>query len=85
MIARADVANKIAAYLHEEIPLSALVNWAEDAMNEEEFEKDNMEAIRDAVARIGLADVRAFGLTWEDCHLLLKKLGYTAEIRILAA
>ena len=40
--------------------------------------------IREVVARLGVADVRAFGLTWEDCEQLLKQLGYSAHIHIEA-
>ncbi|MDH5564448.1 MAG: hypothetical protein OEY91_12605 [Nitrospirota bacterium] len=40
--------------------------------------------IRDVVARLGVADVRAFGLTWEDCEQLLKRLGYSAQDHIEA-
>jgi hypothetical protein len=34
---------------------------------------------------LGVADVRAFGLTWEDCEQLLRQLGYTARVDIIAA
>jgi hypothetical protein len=37
------------------------------------------------VGRLGAADVRSFGLTWEDCEHLLKRLGYTAHVDITAA
>lgn len=37
------------------------------------------ENLRDIVARIGFADVRAFGLTWEDCETFLNRLGYRAQ------
>jgi hypothetical protein len=29
--------------------------------------------------------VRAFGLTWEDCEQLLRQLGYSARVEIVAA
>ena len=45
-------------------------------MMEVDFEEAYYNAIRDAVARLGLADVQAFGLTWEGCASLLKRLGY---------
>jgi hypothetical protein len=35
------------------------------------------------VARIGTADVRAFGLTSEDCEQLLAQLGYSAQVSIV--
>jgi hypothetical protein len=72
----ADVAHKLAAYLHREISLAELVAWANVAMMEADFVEVYYDAIRDAVARLGLADVQAFGLTWEDCTSILKRLGY---------
>ncbi len=44
-------------------------------MMEADFEEAYYDAIHDAVARLGLADVQAFGFTWEDCASLLKQLG----------
>jgi hypothetical protein len=41
------------------------------------------ERIRDVVARLGLADVRAFGLTWEDCEQFFNQLGYAARIEVV--
>ena len=83
-LTRKAVAHKIAAYLHHEIPLDDLVAWANAAMMEDHFEEAYYDAIRDAVARLGLADVRAFGLTWEDCQSILKELGYDARVEIVA-
>jgi hypothetical protein len=37
------------------------------------------------IGRLGAADVRSFGLTWEDCEQLLKRLGYTAHVDITTA
>ena len=84
VITHETVARKLAAYLHHEISLSDLVNWAQLAMMEGEFEDAYHDDIRDAVARLGLADVRAFGLTWEDFETILKRLGYDARIEIVA-
>ena len=53
-------------------------------MMDAEFERQHLSTIRDVVARLGLADVRAFGLTWEDCEELLKRLGYAAHVQIMA-
>lgn len=84
MITTASVAQKISAYLHHEITLEDLVDWAETQMAEGDFDEAAFETIRDAVARLGVADVRAFGLTWEDCETLLRDLGYSVQIRIAA-
>ncbi|MBM3335884.1 hypothetical protein FJY63_14590 [Candidatus Sumerlaeota bacterium] len=85
MISRKSVADKIAAYLHHEIALSELVDWAERALMDEELEQQSLTDLRDVVARLGLADVRAFGLTWENCEQMLRKLGYAARVDIMMA
>ncbi len=79
------MADKIGAYLHREISLGELVDWAENAMMEGEFAEREMEVLRTVVSRLGVADVRAFGLEWTDCDQLLKKLGYAVRIEIVAA
>lgn len=84
-ITRETVAQRIMAYLHHEITLESLVDWAETALMEGEFEESDAEIIRPAIARLGVADVRAFGLTWEDCEQLLASLGFTVHIEITAA
>lgn len=81
-ITRHIVADRLSAHLRRELSLEQLVDWAERQVMEGEFES---EAVRDVVARPGVADVRAFGLTWEDCRRLLKDLGFDAHVRIEAA
>ena len=70
------VAEKLAAYLRHDISLAELVSWAEEAMMDGEFAENDMEAVTGVIARLGLADVREFGLSWEDCEQLLRQLGY---------
>jgi hypothetical protein len=78
-----NVAKKLAAYLRHEWSRADLVTWAESAMMDGEFDPSHLPTIRDVVARIGVADVRAFGLTWEDYEQLLSQLGYSAQVRIV--
>jgi hypothetical protein len=85
MITKQAVADKIGAYLHHEISLAELVDWAEDAIMEGEFDEHDMEALRTVVSRLGLSDVRAFGLEWSDCEELLQQLGFSARVDIVAA
>lgn len=85
LITRQTVAQRIAAYLQHKITLAQLVDWAENAMMEAEFAQADMETLRQAISRLGVADVRAFGLTWEDCEQLLQELGYSARVDIVAA
>ena len=84
LITRETVAKQLSAYLRHELSLDNLVTWAESAVMEGEFDPAHFAAIRDAVARIGVADVRTFGLTWEDCEQLLTQLGYSAQVSIVA-
>jgi hypothetical protein len=78
-LTRDTVARKLAAYLHHEISFDDLVAWANAAMMEDDFEETHYDLIRDTVAHLGLADVRAFGLTWEDCAGILKQLNDDAH------
>jgi hypothetical protein len=82
-ITRKKVADKLAAYLHHRTSLAELVAWAESAMMEGDFGSRNVESIRNVVAHLGLADVRAFGLTWDDCERFLNQLGYAARIEVV--
>ena len=85
VITKQTVADKIAAYLRHDISLADLVSWAEEAMMEGEFAEQDATVIADVVSRLGVADVRAFGLAWEDCEQLLRQLGYAARVHIVAA
>ena len=69
-------------YLNGEISLNNLVNWAERMLCEEDFDKKDFQLIRDILARLGLADVKEFGLSWEDCREYLHRLGHTATVTI---
>ena len=77
-------AQKLTAFLHHEISLAQLVDWAEAALLDGEFADEDMDALRFVVSRLGVADVRAFGLTWEDCETLLDRLGYRTRVEVFA-
>ncbi|CEP67151.1 Uncharacterized [Moorella glycerini] len=82
MITRQDVVNKLISYLGHRISLEELVGWAENVMMEGEFEEHDLPLLRDIVARLGLSDTLAFGLSWEDCRNFLRSLGYDVEVRV---
>lgn len=84
-ITRRIVADQLIRYLHHEMTLDKLVNWAEAAMMESDFEDQDFGLLRDIVSRIGLADVREFGMTWDDCEGFLSRLGYRIEVTISEA
>lgn len=83
-ITKQTVTDKIAAYLHHEIALAQLVDWAEQAMIDGELAEGDAAALTPVIARLGVADVRAFGLTWEDSEELLGKLGYSPRVEVVA-
>jgi hypothetical protein len=75
-------AHKLIDYLQHRVTSAELVDWAEAAMMEDELEEGHCELLREILSRIGLADVRAFGLTWEDCEDFLSRLGYSVSITV---
>ena len=85
VITKQTVADKIAGYLHHEIALTELVDWAENAMMDGDFSEQDVGALSAVISRLGVADVRAFGLTWEDCERLLRQLGYAARVDVVVA
>jgi hypothetical protein len=84
-ITKKTVADKIAAYLRHEITLAQLVDWSERALLDGEFAERDAQALSSVIARLGVADVRAFGLAWEDCEELLRKLGFSTRVEVVAA
>jgi hypothetical protein len=82
MITNHFVAEKIAGYLRHDITITELVDWAENAMMEGEFDDQSIDVAPAVVARLGVADVRAFGLTWDDCESMLRTLGYDARVEV---
>jgi cobyrinic acid a,c-diamide synthase len=81
MIQRQTVRDQLVAYLNQKISLAHLVDWAEKVLNEEVLDPKDAPTLRNIIARIGVADVKAFGLTWEDCYEFLSSLGYRVEVK----
>lgn len=84
-ISKTTVAEKLAAYFHHDLTLDQLVDWAEDALMDGAFAERDAATIAGVVARLGVADVRALGLNWEDCESLLRQLGFSAKVEVVAA
>jgi hypothetical protein len=76
------VARKLFAYLHHRLALEALVDWAENALLNGDFLEKDTEVLVKVLGQIGLADVRAFGLTWDDCLGLMQQLGYDLQVEM---
>ena len=75
------VRDQLLAYLNHEITLAQLVDWAEEAVRKGELDVQDAEVLRDVVARLNLADVRQFGLRWEDYCEFLTRLGYQVQVK----
>ena len=71
---------KLLQYINREITLSELIDWSEKMICEGEIEESQAELIQGILGHIGLADVREFGLTWDDCYEYLKRLGYRVSV-----
>ena len=83
-VTRQTVADKIADYLHGKVSQAELVDWAERAMLDGDFDKADVDLLIDIVGRLGLADVAEFGLRWQDCEEFLRRLGYRAKVIVSA-
>jgi hypothetical protein len=79
-VTRQIVADKIADYLHGKVSQVELVDWAERAMKDAEFDEPDTELLADIIGRLGLADVAEFGLRWQDSEEFLRRLGYRAKV-----
>jgi len=84
-ITKQTVADEIAAYLHHEITLGQLVDWSERALLDGDLAEADASTLSHVIARLGVADVRAFGLAWEDCEELLRKLGFSPRVEVVAS
>ena len=78
------LADKIKKYLQHESSLDQLIDWAENAMQDGEFANEDYDTIREIVGRLGVADVKAFGLSWEDCEQFLLQLGFKVRVELIA-
>lgn len=82
MITKQIVAEKIHSYLNHQITLSQLVDWSENVLSHGEIADGDIDVVSEVVARLGVADVKNFGLLWEECDSLLQKLGYQLQVNV---
>ena len=70
----------MASRAQNKLSQAELVDWAERAMMDADFDETNMDVLSDIIGRLGLADVAEFGLRWQDCEEFLRRLGYRAKV-----
>ncbi len=76
MITKKIIADKLLAYLQHRLSLADLVDWAEQSLMKGDYEDDKSHTIRNTLAQLGVADVKAFGIEWKDCKTIMEKLGF---------
>ena len=74
------ISEKVLEYLQHQISLDEIVNWSEGILMNNNFEDDKLHTVRNILARVGSADVKAFGLTWEDCEKIMNQLGFSLMV-----
>ena len=84
MLTKKIIVENLLAYLQHRLSSTELVNWAENKLVEGSYEDDEFHTIRNILAQLGLADVKAFGLEYQDCEAIMQKLGYTLEVKALS-
>ena len=84
-ITKERTAMKLLSYLKRQISLAELVDWAENAVMNRTFKTGEEKTLREVLGKLGVADVRTFGLSWEECDSIMRKLGYKLKIQATAA
>ena len=69
-------------YLNRRMTKEELVDWAENMIRDAEFENKDSGLIRKILGRLGLADVKEFGLSWDDCYDYLHGLGHDVTVMV---
>lgn len=83
MISKKTIAAKLLAYLQHRTSLAEVVAWAEQALLDADYKDDPAHTIRNILAQLGVADVKAFGLEWRDCEGIMERLGFKLEVKAL--
>ena len=83
MITKKIIAAKLLAYLQHDVSLAEVVAWAEQALLDADYKDDSSHTIRNILAQLGMADVKAFGLEWKDCESIMERLGFKLEVKAL--
>lgn len=85
MITKQCIAKEMLRYLNHQITLNQLVDWAERAIVEGGVEPTESKRLMQILGRIGAADVKNFGLLWEDCESIMRDLGYEIKVDAMLA
>jgi len=81
-VTKKDVVDKILAYLNRSITLEQMVDWAERMICEADYEEKDFELIKEILSHLGVADIKEFGLSWDECYDYLSRLGYRVRVTV---
>jgi hypothetical protein len=85
MTTRADCAQKIAAYLANEISHDELIRWADAALVEEAFPEREGRVVLGVLSDLSASRAPGFLSKVEDYQALLRELGFRIEPHLVAA
>ena len=85
MITKQKVADRLVKYLNHQLTLAELVDWAERKVMEGDIKPEDALTVMQALGRLGVADVKQFGLLWEDCEAIMCSLGYEIKVDAVRA
>ncbi len=80
VLMREAILGKMNSYFSRRMGLTELVAWARDTLEAGDLSPDDEAFLRNLVARAGDPANESFGLTMEDCSVLLRRLGH--ELRV---
>ena len=81
-VTKEDIVDKILAYLNRSITLEQMVDWAERMICEAEYDERDFELIKEILSHLGVADVKEFGLSWDECYDYLSRLGHRVKVTV---
>ncbi len=85
MTTKADCAQKIAAYLANQVSRDELVKWADAALIEEDFPEGESPVVLRVLSDLSASRTPSFLSRVEDYQALLRELGFRLEPRLVAA
>jgi hypothetical protein len=81
IITRQDIANLLIDYLNHSIDLYFLTDTCEKWLNLAELEENQEDVLMEVLSKLGLADVKAFGLAIQDIENMFQLLGYKLDLK----
>lgn len=82
LVTKEALTDMLVKYLNREISKDELVDWAENMICDADFPQKDIILIKKVLSHIGLADVKEFGLTWDDCYNYLHELGHDVTVKV---